>query len=169
MSSSDLVLSSARSGALSPLNLGIAAIIGPQYTSGTSFGADLVSRLLFMIFERIIRGIESLARSYLDKFAETRAKMGEEKAKVLDEMKAAQEIGDSSKVTQAINGKHTLDCEGMHGSHCSEHHTRFGAPFSPGCPTNYGHGPPFEPPFFVKFFLGRRQKWLDWREQRMIS
>jgi hypothetical protein len=57
-----------------------------------------------MLFDRILRGLETLARSYLEKFAETRAKIGEEKARVLDEVKAEQEAAEQSRVTEAIKG-----------------------------------------------------------------
>jgi hypothetical protein len=57
-----------------------------------------------MIFEHLLRRFEGLARTYFEKFAETRAQMGVEKARVLDEVKAEQQVAQQSKVTQAING-----------------------------------------------------------------
>ena len=57
-----------------------------------------------MIFERILRGLEGLAKSYLEKFAETRAKLGEERVKVIDEVRAAKEEAERPKVTAAIRG-----------------------------------------------------------------
>lgn len=103
--SQDLVLSSSRSSALTPLNLGLSAVLGPSIATGPSLLADVCARLLWMLFERILRGVEGLARSYLEKFAETRAKMGEEKARVLDEVKAEQDAAQQSKVTEAIQGR----------------------------------------------------------------
>lgn len=57
-----------------------------------------------MIFERILRGFERFAQSYLEKLAETRAKIGEEKSSVLEEVRAKQAEAEQSKVSNAIKG-----------------------------------------------------------------
>src|ERR1700761_5409190 len=110
MSSQDLILS--RSGSeLSPLKLGLSAVLGPQYASGSSFTADVLSRLLFMIFERLLRSIEGLAKSYLEKFAEARSKLDETKSTVAEEARSVMEEvkskADEDKrpgIVEAING-----------------------------------------------------------------
>jgi hypothetical protein len=105
MSSQEIVSYTHSSLALSPLSLGLSAVFGPQYSSsGSSIASDVLSRLLFMILERMLRSVETFASRFLDSLTTPKKELESPTAAIVEEVKTLKEMNTKPKVTEAIIG-----------------------------------------------------------------
>jgi hypothetical protein len=179
MSSQDLVLRSSpssTSSALSPLGLGLSAVLGynSSYNSGYtnfSFASDLLSRLLFMLFERLFRSLEALATRYVDRLADARsetirarleAKHGGREG-LGTEVKVDERQESRPQVLEAVAVMNALPAPQTEGLSSNE-----GAS-APACPLEgkrgrfgHGHSQHHEPPPIAKRMMERRERWRNW-------
>jgi hypothetical protein len=169
MASQELIPYFRSDSSLSPLSLGLSAVFGPQYSSsGSSIATDLLSRLLFMVLERLLRSIEGFASRYLDTLSAPRKEIGAQTPKITEEVKSLKELEARPKVTEAINGiyireKMTVENELTRIEHrLAKERSGFGPQgFTPPCAA----GQDFQPPWFVRRFLERRDRWMEWRSE----
>lgn len=108
MSSRELVRYD-RQSSLSPLSLGLTSVFGPLGSvyahNGTAVASDVLARLLWMILERLLKSLHSLARQYLQEWRQLRSESIKERLKSAFKGKTQVEaVPSKQSVTEAING-----------------------------------------------------------------
>lgn len=108
MSGSELVRYD-RQSSLSPLSLGLTSVFGPvglvYAHSGTAFASDVLARLLWMILERLLKSLHSLASQYLQEWRRLRSESVRERLESAFKGKSQVEaVLSKPSVTEAVNG-----------------------------------------------------------------